>query len=124
MEGRLSRAYRASVICSAADRIPSGVRSTLIHTRCWSGAGTGASSSRTGISRVLPTMRRATAASSSWRTQGLTADDAETPRGAGGVEAFLEQLPDEAVARPDLPDVQPRRDAHLRELARKRLDET
>jgi len=32
-------------------------------------------------------------------------------------------FPDEAVARPDLPDVQPRRDAHLRELARQRLDE-
>lgn len=43
--------------------------------------------------------------------------------GVDGVEAFLEQLLDEAVARPDLPDVQPRRDAHLRELARERLDE-
>jgi hypothetical protein len=43
--------------------------------------------------------------------------------GLDSVEAFLEQFPDEAVARPDLPDVQPRRDAHLRELARQRLDE-
>ncbi len=66
------------MICSAADRIPSGVRSALIHTRCWSGAGIRASSSRTGISRMLPEMRRTTAASSSSRTQGLAADDAET----------------------------------------------
>jgi hypothetical protein len=49
-------------------------------------------------------MRRTTAASSSSRTQGLAADDAET---------FVEQLLDEAVAWHDLPDVQPRSDAHL-----------